>query len=89
MSLDKYCAAAVTNVTETLTKKGLRLPSKCSIPLSNGYRLETDVTVKLKTDGVQYYQDLVGILRWAVEIGRGDILLEVSMMSSHLALPRE
>ena len=89
MSSDKYCAAAVTNVTEVLNKKGLRLPSKCFTPLSNGYRPEVDVTAELKADGIQYYQEIVGMLRWAVEIGRVDILLEVSMMSAHLALPRE
>jgi hypothetical protein len=38
--------------------------------------------------GVKYYQELIGVLRWAVEIGRLDILLEVSLLSSHLALPR-
>jgi hypothetical protein len=36
-----------------------------------------------------YYQSLIGILRWIVELGRVDICLEVSMMSSHLVLPRE
>ena len=36
-----------------------------------------------------YYQSLVGILRWIVELGRVDIFLEVSLMSSNLALPRE
>jgi hypothetical protein len=35
-----------------------------------------------------YYGSLIGILRWAVELGRVDITTEVSMMSSHLALPR-
>ena len=29
------------------------------------------------------------ILRWMVELGRVDICLEVSMMSSHMAMPRE
>jgi hypothetical protein len=36
-----------------------------------------------------YYQSLIGILRWIVELDRVDICLEVSMMSSHVALPRE
>ena len=89
ISSDKYCATAVANVTEVLSKKGMRLPSKCLTPLANGYRPELDVTPELKADGVQYYQELIGVLRWAVEIGRVDILLEVSMMSSHLALPRQ
>ena len=33
------------------------------------------------------YQELIGILRWAIEIGIIDILLEVSLLSSPLALP--
>ena len=36
-----------------------------------------------------YYQSLIGVLRWIVELGRVDIVCEVSMMSSCLALPRE
>jgi hypothetical protein len=36
-----------------------------------------------------YYQSVIGILRWAVELGRVDIIIEVSMLSSHLALPRD
>jgi hypothetical protein len=37
---------------------------------------------------VQRFQELIGQLRWAVEIGRVDILLEVSLLSSYLAMPR-
>ena len=88
MSADKYCAAAVNNVTEVLNKRGLRLPTKCLTPLSGGYRPELDTTPELKADGVQYYQEIIGVLRWAVEIGRVDILHEVSLMSSYLAMPR-
>lgn len=33
------------------------------------------------------YQQLVGILRWVVEIGHVDIYLEVAMMSQYLANP--
>ena len=47
-----------------------------------------DDTPELKADGVQYYQELIGVLRWAVELGRVDILLETSLMSAHLAMPR-
>jgi len=89
MSSDTYCQAAVKNVEDVLAKDNLRLPTKCVCPLTNGYRPETDVTQELKADGVQYYQELIGVLRWAVEIGRIDILLEVSLLSQHLALPRQ
>jgi len=43
----------------------------------------------LKIDGHRYYQELIGALRWTVKFGRIDILLEVSMLSSYLACPRE
>jgi hypothetical protein len=35
-----------------------------------------------------YYQSQTGILRCMVELGRIDIITEVSMLSSYLALPR-
>jgi hypothetical protein len=57
--------------------------------MQSGYRPELDVTSELNLSGMRYYQELIGVLRWAVEIGRIDILLEVSLLSSHLALPRE
>ena len=32
--------------------------------------------------------ELIGVLRWAVELGRLDIYTEVALLSQHLALPR-
>jgi hypothetical protein len=47
-------------------------------------------TGELTASGVQWYQEIIGCLRWAVELGRIiDILLETALMSQHLALPRE
>ena len=36
-----------------------------------------------------YYQSLIGILRWIVELGRVDITTEVSLLASMMAAPRE
>ena len=36
-----------------------------------------------------YYQSLIGILQWVVELGHVDICLGVSMMSTHMTLPRK
>jgi hypothetical protein len=47
------------------------------------------VTPNLKSDGIQTYQEYVGILQWAVEIRRVDTLLETSLMPIYLAMPRE
>jgi hypothetical protein len=43
--------------------------------------------MELKIEGIQYYQELIGILRWAIELGCIGIATEVSFLSSHLALP--
>ena len=88
-SADKYVMASTQSVEATLAQKGNKLPTKCITPLSSGYRPEVDVSPELGAEGHRYYQELIGMLRWAVEIGRLDILLEVSMLSHHLALPRE
>ena len=85
----QYVWAAVTNVIDHLAKKGLKLPYKAPNPLSTDYRPEIDVTPELGEADASYYHSLIGVLRWIVELGRIDIDVEVSMMSSHLALPRE
>ena len=79
----------VKNVEENLAKKGLRLRTKHNLQTKNAYRPEMDCTCELKTDGLQWYQELIGSLRWSVELGRVDILLETDILSKHLALPRE
>eukprot|EP00957_Ditylum_brightwellii_P077984 5927634-Ditylum_brightwellii.AAC.1 len=53
------------------------------------YRPELDITPALSPIDSAYYQSLIGMLRWIVELGRIDICLKVSMMPSHLAMPRE
>ena len=66
MSSGKYCNAAVTNVESVLEERGLRIPSKCVTPMSCGYRPYIDVTGELRSDGVQWYQELLVTLKWAV-----------------------
>jgi hypothetical protein len=81
------CKAAVTNVEEDLAKHGKRLPSKHVTPLSCNYAPWLEETPKLKAHGVQGFQELIGPLWWAVEIGWVDILLETSLLLSYLAMP--
>ena len=86
-SLIQYVQETVSNVEKFLQYlDGSMLSTKINAPLSNEYRPELDSSPKL--DGA-YYQSLIGILRWMVELGRIYICCKVSMMSSHLALPRE
>jgi hypothetical protein len=44
--------------------------------------------VQLEGTDHTYFQELIGILRWATELGRIDVMVEVSMLSTHLAMPR-
>ena len=65
------------------------MSKKPGTPIPTSYSPELDITPELISTNAAYYQSLVGILRWIVELGRVKICLEVSLMSSHLALPRE
>ena len=87
MSSEKYIKAAIENLESKLGKSDMHLP-KCRTPMSTSYHPNEDVTQELNVEGVQFYQEMIGILGWAVEIGRVDILLEVSLLLSQLALPR-
>ena len=87
LSSEKYVKTAVTNVEESLARTGLRLPSKCLTPIMSGYHPSEDTTKELDAEGTRYYQELIGVLRWAIELGKVDMLLEVALLSSHLALP--
>jgi hypothetical protein len=59
------------------------------VAIKNEYRPEVDQTDKLSPTDAAYYQSLISVLHWIVELGRVDICCEVSMLSSCLALPRE
>jgi hypothetical protein len=52
------------------------------------YRPELDMSPELGDDLASRYQQMIGILRWAVELGRIDIITEVSFLSSHNCSPR-
>ena len=91
-SSSQYVQAAVKNVEDFLAKeenKRWKMPRNADTPLRTTYRAELDVSPELSPAYAAYYQSLIGVLRWIVELGRVDICLEVSMMSSQLALPRE
>ncbi len=36
-----------------------------------------------------FYQHLIGVIRWMVELGQIDIATKISMLSSYLACPRK
>ena len=74
---------------EYLGKKGQKLQTKAKNPLSSKYRPEVDISDELDEDEASYFQSLIGVLCWIMELGRVDICCELSMLSSHLALLRQ
>jgi hypothetical protein len=90
MSPAKYVRDAVRNVEKYLLKNGgRRLPNRCTAPWPVNYLAELDSTPELDPERAAYYQSLIGVLHWMVEIGRVDMITEVSLLASHMALPRE
>ena len=47
------------------------------------------MTPELLPIDADYFQSLIGTLRWIVELNRVDIAMETSTMASIMALPRE
>jgi hypothetical protein len=84
-----YKANAVKTVEDELKKTGRQLSNNVKTPIASGYRPELDLTPLLRPDQANYYQNLIGILRWAIELGRIDIHVHVSMLSSFLTSPRQ
>ena len=87
-SSSQYVQEAVKNVEEYLKRKDQKLPSYAPAPFTSNYRPEIDISAELDPESASYYQSLIGILRWIVELGRIDITCEVSLMASMMALPR-
>jgi len=72
-----------------MSDKAYKLPKRAPTPMTTGYRPELDVTELLDPQTANYYQSLIGVLRWTVEIGRIDITTEVSMLAACMAMPRK
>ena len=70
-------------------KKGQKLPPSTKSPWSPGYRPEIDTSPELSPSDAAYFQSLIGVLRWIVELNRIDICMETSALASMMALPQE
>jgi hypothetical protein len=88
MSLTNYMKKAIMEVERELKAADKRSPTQVRTPLSTGYRPEIDATDELNADCQNYYQGLIGVLRWICKLGRLDKLMPVSMLSRHLAQAR-
>ena len=92
LSPSKYVVQAVKNCQLHLTEKlagKYSIPARADNPFPADYDPSTDLSDLLDPDCSSFYQHLIGVMRWMVELGRIDIATEVSMLSSYLACPHE
>jgi hypothetical protein len=91
MRSSKYVQSAVQNVKEypAALPGDQMLVKKASGPLAGEYTPELDESPELDPARANFYQPQIVILRWCVELGRIDIITELSMLSTYLCLPRE
>jgi hypothetical protein len=68
--------------------EGYVLKNKVKNPFPMNYRSELDVSDELGSELSSHYLQLIGIARWAIELGCIDIFHEVSLLSQYQANPR-
>jgi hypothetical protein len=87
MSAEQYLKLALETIE---TKLGEPLKhKKADTPISPSYHPEVDETPILDDEEANYYQSLIGILQWTVELGRIDVAYEVQLMSQFSCAPRK
>jgi hypothetical protein len=89
MSSSKYVSEAIKNVKRWLDERGKYLKTRASSVFPSGYQPELDTTAYCSDEDSNHYQQQIGLLRWAVELGRIDILTEISMLASYTSAPRQ
>jgi len=89
LSLNTYIKCAVAEVQRELTLVGKCLKKKVHLPLASGYHLEFDASPKLDAIYMSYYASLMGVLRWCIELGCVDIIVEVGLLACFQACPCE
>ena len=97
LSSKTYVKEAVKNVKRKIAEDGFEYNKKLSDknysapnPFSSvQYRPELDTSRGCNESQVAFYQNLIGVLRWIVELGCIDIAFEVSVLSSYLEAPRK
>lgn len=88
ISASQYVQEAVGIVERHLKERNMCLSRDTHAPMKSGYRPELDDTELLKDDDASHFASMIGMLRWIVEMGRIDVAVEVSMLSSYVVSPR-
>ena len=74
MSGNHYGKNIVANVEDKLMNHRRQLNAKQQSPFTTGYRPDMDTSLELYTKKLNYFQEIIGCLRWSIEWGRNDIV---------------
>ena len=91
MSSTQYVKNGIITVEQLLNDDGRQLrvtKTSGKQPLPSSYRPKLEQSDELGTELMSRYLRLIGILRWAVELGQIDIFCEVAIMLQYSASPR-
>ena len=85
-----YVKNAITTVERLFEEDGEVFTFKNSVnnPFPTEYNPELDVMEEIRPEIISRYLQLIGICRWAVDLERIGIFLEVSLLSQYQASPR-
>jgi hypothetical protein len=86
MSAREYLEKAIPVIEEHFGT--LKQNNKITTPLPKEYHPELDTSDFLNDELIEVYQSYMGILRWAVELGRIDLAHAASLMARFQAAPR-
>jgi hypothetical protein len=84
-----YVAKAMNHVDRELAEANMKLMPNVKTPLASGYRPELDIFHELGSKQLNYFQGLIGIMRWICELRRIRILMPVSILSHYLVSARQ
>ena len=83
-----YVIAAVHTIKDAITQNPWKIPKTADTPMTKSFVPELYGIEELGPGGIKFYQEMIGMLRWETELGRTDILHEVSILSQYQAEPR-
>lgn len=86
---EEYIKASLKTVEAAIQGTSWKLPGKVDGPMTSSYVPELDGTPELDDKDASMFREFIGILRWSTEIGRVDIVHEISLLSSYQAVPRQ
>ena len=90
ISAEAYLEKAIPTVEERFGKlESLFQRSRLDTPAPTDFHPEVDTSEFLDADSTNLYQSYIGILRWAVELGRVDISHFAGTMAKFSAMPRQ